>query len=169
MRGLAAAVLLAGCGPRDEALEAWHGAVEVTAATRADGDCDAEPAPVEPETDWLFVAVARGTPDVMSLYWCDGPEDCPPVPWTSVGLQTLQPKRISGTWGQVGLIGETLCSVRWDGVDGTRDGDAVHLEVRGYFRGDLDVQAPEECDALLVELIDTACDTVWTFDGVGGG
>lgn len=168
MRPAALAVLLAACGPADPALQAWHGPVRVTAAARADGGCDATPQEVAPESPWLFVAVARGAPDLLSLYWCDGPEECPTLPWSTVALDRLTPKAVSGVWGQVGLVGDSLCSVRWDGVDGERDGDEVRLTVRGYLRPDLQVTAPEECDALLADLIDDVCDTVWTLEGTAG-
>lgn len=156
------AIGAAGCAA-DPALDAWHGAIRVDSVLRADGACDAEPAEVEPDEPYLFVAVERGYPDVTSLYWCSDPKTCT-TPFDTSALTSLTETTLTADLAAAEPFAG-LCTLRWNDVVASQDASGrVSLT---YRTGLTEEELPEQdCIALVDTAIGGVCDAVLTISGV---
>lgn len=141
----------------------WHGAVRVERVLGAEGTCTPGDEETDPVAPWLFVAVVDGDPGISSLYWCTGPDECPPGPFVTVELDRLGPARLAGTTGSYLRVQE-VCQVGWDSVDAERDGDEVTVTWR-TFLGETEVPSEAACRGFLEDVFEADCDSVLVIEG----
>jgi hypothetical protein len=148
----------------DPEVDAWHRSMEVTSATLATETCDAEPVEAEPVEDYLLTAINRGVPDISSLYWCTGPEECD-VPYGSVVLTEFTENTLVGDISEP-IVDIGGCTFLWFDLAATRTDEGV---VDLHFRsGRLDVAEldPDACVESAVAAIGEACLETWHVTGV---
>lgn len=142
----------------------WHGPVRLDEVTRSEGTCEpGEGAVVEPFEPYLFIAVVDGEPPLSSLYACPSADGCPPGPFLSFDVDRLTPARLVGGTSDVARSGQT-CTVTWDGVEATREGERVTLVWRRY-EGETDAASDAECLEVLEAVQGEDCDEVLIFTG----
>lgn len=152
---------LLGC-QEDPERDAWHGAFKLDSGQQGLDACDAALVEYDNPEPYVFVAVERGLPDVGSLYWCNGPEDCD-VPFATVWLRTLTETELTGDAVTGEAHGE-LCTVRWTDLAASQQGDQVELTVRTSLFEQL-IPASEDCQTFAEDHVGEECDAVLVLSG----
>lgn len=167
MRGAAAVLLVAvGCAD-DPIIQAWHAPYEVVSFEQGTGSCDPVLEPTEPDTPYLFFAVALGEPDVASLYWCEEPRNCPVTPWVSVAPVEIDLTHAEGATAAAFTLSDTTCNVFWDGIVADLDGDLLSARVSRWSPEEIyTVDNPSECDTLAQDAVNVECEEVSTLTAV---
>lgn len=151
----------------DPEVDAWHGAIELSAARLAVDDCAGELVDADPVDPYLFLAVDRGVPDLASVYWCDGAEECD-VPSGSVYVAELTVDHIAGSLAEP-VVNIGFCNVYWFDLDATRAEGAAGAQVTMTYRAgraDADDLTPDECAEFGPSAIGVGCLEVWELEGV---
>jgi hypothetical protein len=146
----------------DPERDAWHGAFKLDLAQEALGACDAELVEYDNPEPYVFVAVERGIPDVGTVYWCDGPEDCT-APFATVWLRTFTLDELTGD-AATGSAHGSLCSVQWTDLAASQEGDQVELTVRTGMT-DKAIPAGADCNEIAQDDIGEGCDAVLVLSG----
>jgi hypothetical protein len=145
----------------DPLIAAWHAPYEVQSYEVGTGSCDAALAPAEPDTPYLFFAVALGEPDVISLYWCEEPRNCPIEPWVTAAPAEIDSDHAEGATAGAFTLSDTTCNVFYDSVVADLDGDTVTADVARWFPDEIfTVENPSDCEELARDAIGVECDEV---------
>ena len=163
---IVAVALLQGCA-EDPIVQAWHHPFQITSMTRGTGSCDPEMVETEPDTPYLFFAVGLGSPNVLTLYWCEEVKNCPVAPWVTISPVDITLAHAEGAFAQDITLSDTTCQVFWDGIDAELNGSTVTATVSRWFPPDIFVvENPSDCETIVADAVNVECDEVTTLEGV---
>jgi hypothetical protein len=146
----------------DPQRDAWHGAFKLESAQEGLDSCEAELVEYDNPEPYVFVAVERGIPDVGTLYWCDGPEECE-APVATVWLRTFTLTELTGD-AATGEAHGNLCTARWTDLAASQEGDQVELTLRTGLSDEV-IPTGGDCDVVAQETIGKSCDAVLVLSG----
>lgn len=162
MRFAVLCALMFACEPADPLVDAWHAAIDLSSASESLEGCDAEPQTIDPYAPYVFVAVDRGTPDLVTLYWCSDPEECT-SPLASAYLKTFELDRLDGDQ-HAGEAHGALCSITWTQVSAVKQGTNVDLTIRTGI-SDEAIQEGQDCEELAADRVGEECTGVLLLSG----
>ena len=145
----------------DPLVAAWHAPYEVQSFEQGAGSCDATLSPTDPDTPFVFFAVALGEPDVLSLYWCEETRNCPTEPWVTVAPVEIDFDHAEGATAAAFTLSDTTCNVFYDSIVADLDGDDVTATVTRWFPEDIfTVENPSDCEEIARDAVGVECDEV---------
>jgi len=152
---------------QDPLVDAWHAPYEVQSFEQGTGSCDAVLGPAEPDTPFVFFAVALGDPDVLSLYWCEEPRSCPIDPWVTVSSAEIDFEHAEGATAGAFTLSNTTCNVFYDSVVADLNGNTVTATVSRWSPDDIfTVENPSDCDEIAAAAVGVECEEVSTLEAI---
>ncbi len=149
----------------DPLIQAWHAPYEVQSFANGTGSCDPALTAAEPDTPFVFFAVALGEPDVLSLYWCEDARNCPVEPWVSAAPVEIDFDHAEGATAAAFTLSDTTCNVFYDSIVADLDGNDVSATVTRWFPEEIfTVENPSDCDEIAREAVGVECDEVNTLE-----